>query len=84
MKNAERSKTVAALRAAADQLDPPKGAKVKAAKLTKQHFIAMAKAIAQLSNPADRKMMLDALSPMLIASNPNFDMARFSKAAKVG
>lgn len=58
-------------------------AAVSAAKLTKQHFVAMAKAIAQLSNPADRKMMLDALAPMLMASNPRFDMERFKKAAKV-
>ncbi len=54
---------------------------VKAAKLTKQHFIALAKAISKLSNPADRAMMLDALTPMLMASNPRFDMERFKKAA---
>jgi len=72
-----------------DWLDDQKAAvsgsarKVSAAKLTRQHFIAMADAIAKLSNADDRKMMLDALAPMLLASNPNFDMARFSKAAKV-
>ena len=77
-----RIKTIATLRATANKLDPP-GSTVKAAKLTRQHFIAMADAIAKLSNADDRKMMLDALTPMLMSSNPNFDMARFSKAAKV-
>ena len=58
-------------------------APVMGAKLTKQHFVAMAKAIAKLSSSSDRVMVLSALTPMLVASNPNFNMDRFKKAAKV-
>lgn len=54
------------------------------ASLTRKHFIMMAQAIANLPNPADRKMIYDALLPMLMASNPMFDSSRFMAAAKVG
>ena len=58
--------------------------KVHAAKMTKQHFIALAKAIARLSDVKEKQMMIDALTPMLVASNPNFDMDRFKKASGLG
>lgn len=52
-------------------------------KLTKQHFIAIAEAIAKLESVIDRRMMFEALLPMLVASNPAFDRNRFAKAAKL-
>ena len=56
---------------------------IKEQKLTRQHFIAMAKEISQMPNMAHRLASAIAFCKVAQTTNPRFDQARFLDACKV-
>ena len=50
--------------------------------MTRKHFVLLADAIRQnIANKQERQTLAKALMPALLASNPNFNAARFMNAA---
>ncbi len=52
-------------------------------KLTRVHFLAFAAEIRKLPTQAERTLVYTTMLPVLLATNPNFDAARFREAAGV-
>jgi hypothetical protein len=52
-------------------------------KMTKKHFIAMAKEIAQMPNMAERLTVAIAFCKVAASANPRFDQAKFLTACGV-
>jgi hypothetical protein len=52
-------------------------------KMTRKHFIAMAKEISQMPNMTDRLASAIAFCKVAQTTNPRFDQARFLNACKV-
>jgi hypothetical protein len=56
---------------------------IKEQKMTRKHFIAMAKEISQMPNMAHRLASAIAFCKVAQTTNPRFDQARFLDACKV-
>ncbi len=51
--------------------------------MTKKHFIALAGAIREISNPQERERAAQAIANVCASQNSNFDRARFLSACGV-
>jgi hypothetical protein len=51
--------------------------------MTRKHFVALAKALAEIENPTARRNAAEKVAVALALDNPRFDRARFFKAANV-
>lgn len=51
--------------------------------MSRKHFIAIAKAISEIADAADRAKMAGIMAKVCRDENPGFDIARFYKACNV-
>ena len=51
--------------------------------MTKKDFVALAAAIAQIQDEADRKKIAQAIGNVCLSQNPRFDWGRWDAACRV-
>ena len=51
--------------------------------MTKKHFVAIAREIAQMSDRKSARIAAEAFAPVAQSNNPSFDQARFLSACGV-